>query len=177
MTFAAFHPAANGKQVAHAYRRAQEYVESLQLHVKEQKNALFVGLCGVGKTHLSCAILNAARAEGVGCLLAGGNELFQALFDSKFDERILRQAIEVELLCLDDLNKMQKREDGSYQKTTLFTLLNQRPIARRPVIITANNHDGWKQWLHEAVLSRLFGNVEAIGVQGRDYRIMGHGRL
>src|SRR5258708_11921565 len=104
MTFASFNPVANGDQVAHAYRRAQDYARSLHEHVTEQKNALFVGPYGVGKTHLACAILNAARAQGIGCLFAGGNELFQALYDSNFDERILRQAIEIPLLCLDDLD-------------------------------------------------------------------------
>ena len=178
MTFSTFAPLANGDQVAHAYHRAQEYARSLHTHVTGQKNVLFVGPYGVGKTHLACAILNAARAAGIGCLFAGGNELFQALYDSNFDEHLLRQAIETPLLCLDDLDKMQKKADGSYQKTILFTILNQRHLARRPVMLTANADDDWKQWLHEAVLSRLFGHVEAIGMKGQDYRMVrasGHG--
>lgn len=176
MTFASFDPRANGEQVARAYQRAQNYANALQACVTASKNVLFVGPYGVGKTHLACAILNAARATGVECLFAAGNELFQALYDSAFDERLLRQAIEVPLLCLDDLDKLQKKEDGSYQKTTLFTLLNQRHLARRPVILTANTQDDWKVWLHEAILSRLFGQVEAIGMQGRDYRMMSSSR-
>jgi DNA replication protein DnaC len=171
MTFASFDPTANGEQIALAYRRALHYAMSLQECTTGQKNALFVGPYGVGKTHLVCSILNALRAADIACLFVSGNDLFQALYASDFDERILRQAIETPLLCLDDLDKLQKKADGSYQKTILFTLLNQRHLARRPVILTANADDDWKAWLHEAVLSRLFGHVEAIGMKGQDHRM------
>jgi DNA replication protein DnaC len=67
---------------------------------------------------------------------------------------------------------MQRKEDGSYQKSTLFTLFNERDKAHRPVIITANKDDDWKPWLHEAILSRLFGRAEVIALQGQDYRLL-----
>src|SRR5690348_14900470 len=148
MTFATFDPRANGEHVALAYKRARGYAETLKAQVEGQKNGLFIGPLGVGKTHLACAVLNTVRMAGIGCLFASGNELFQALYDRDFDERILRQATETPLLCLDDLDKMQVREDGSYQKSTLFTLLNARYVAKKPTIITANADDDWKQWMH-----------------------------
>lgn len=178
MTFLSFDPRGNGESVATAYRRARGYADLLKAQVQGQKNGLFIGPLGVGKTHLACSALNELRAQGIGCLFASGNELFQALFDS-FDsdekEHILKQATEIDVFCLDDLSQMQKREDGSYQKTTLFTIFNQRYIARRPTIITASDDKEWREWLHPAILSRLFGRdrVEAIGMQGRDYRMMG----
>lgn len=177
MTFESFHPNANSREVAMAYRKARGYAEILKGQIEGQRNGLFVGPFGVGKTHLACATLNTVRRAGIGCLFASGNELFQALYDSNFDESILHDATTIPLLCLDDLDKMQQKDDGSYQKTTLFTLLNQRYVAHKPTIITANADEDWRKWLHPAVLSRLFGKgkVEAIGMQGQDYRMIGGG--
>lgn len=180
MTFANFDPRANGQDVGDAYRKARGYADALTQQVIGQKNALLIGPYGVGKTHLACAIMNQARRAGVGCLLASGNELFQRIFESDFDESYLKKATEVDVLCLDDLDKMQVKkmqdgENGSYQKTTLFTLLNARYVAKKPTIVTANADEDWRKWLHPAVLSRLFGKgkVEAMAMQGRDFRMIG----
>jgi DNA replication protein DnaC len=175
LTFAAFQPQANGREVAMAYRQARGYAEMLKGQIERQKNGLFIGPLGVGKTHLACAVMNDVRMAGIKCLFASGNELFQALFDSDFDAGILKQAAETDLLCLDDLDKMQVVKDGSYQRSALFSLLNQRYVAHKPVIITANIDDDWRKWMHPAVLSRLFGKdrVETIAMPGRDYRMIG----
>jgi DNA replication protein DnaC len=175
MTFATFNPNANGQSVLKSYRRAKGYAELLRSQVSGQMNATITGPYGVGKTHLAVAVLNHVRVAGIGCLFASGNEFFQALFGSDFDESIIKRATDIPVLCLDDLDKMQVVKDGSYQKSTLFTLFNARYIAKRPVIITANVDDDWRQWVHPAVISRLFGKgkVEAISMVGEDYRMMG----
>lgn len=172
MTFVSFQPNANGKDVAQAYRKARSYAEALKSQVEGQISAVLLGQYGVGKTHLACAIINAARACGISCLFVSGNQLFQALYARDFDESIIQRAIDVPLLCFDDLDKMQVKGDGSYQKTTLFNLFNQRYLAKRPCIITTNAEDDLRQWLHGAVLSRLFGNAETISMSGADFRLL-----
>ncbi len=172
LTFSSFNPQANGQSVIEAHRRARDYAHALKEQVAGRKNVLLLGSYGIGKTHLACAILNEARLAGIGCLFVSGNEFFQRLYDSHFDERLLQQAIETPLLCLDDLDKMQRKEDGSYQKSTLFTLFDRRYLAHRPMIITANKDDDWQPWLHASILSRLFGHAEVIGMQGQDYRLV-----
>lgn len=173
MTFATFKPNANGKSVAQAYKQARAYADLLK--TDSPRSAVLIGPYGIGKTHLACAIMNEVRSAGVASLFVSGNELFQAIYDHDFDESILKRAIETPLLCMDDLDKMQIKDDGSYQKSTLFTLFNQRYLAHRPVIITANEEDDWQRWLHKAVLSRLFGSAEFIAMNGSDYRMAQHG--
>lgn len=177
-TFASFDPRGNGESVAVAYKRSRAYAESLKGQIIGGKNGLFIGPLGVGKTHLAAATLNVLRMAGLKCLFAGGNELFQALFDSDFDESILKSAGEADVFCLDDMDKMQKKADGSYQRSTLFDLLNKRYLAKKPTIITANEDKEWREWMHPAILSRLFGRdkVEAIALQGRDFRMIGGGK-
>lgn len=177
MTFTSFNPRANGESVAQAYKRARGYAEVLKAQIIGGKNGLFIGPLGVGKTHLAAATLNVLRMAGYKCLFAGGNELFQALFDSDFDESILKDAIEADIFCLDDMDKMQQKKDGTYQRSTLFDLLNKRYLAKKPTIITSNEANDWRQWMHPAILSRLFGRdkVEAIAITGRDYRMMAGG--
>lgn len=171
-TFATFEPGANGVSVAKAYRQARALADKLRRQDEEESyNAVFLGPPGVGKTHLACAVLNAVREAGIPCLFASGNQLFQSLFDSGFDAQagILRRAVETPVLCLDDLDKMHLREDGSYQRSTLFDLLNARDLAERPTIVTANRTGEWN-FIHESMVSRLFGSAEIIKVDGEDFR-------
>lgn len=170
LSFATFRSKANGQSVAMACKQANDYALQVKCAPKGQKNLLFLGPYGVGKTHLACATLNEVRSNGVGCLFVAGNQLFQAIYSSGFDESILRKAIETPLLCFDDLDKLQIKDDGSFQKTTLFTLFNERYLAKRPTIITANAVSDWEQWLHGAVISRLLGGSVVVHMTGQDYR-------
>lgn len=170
-TFDLFDPQANGRWITRAYQQARNYAESLKVPGAVYNNCLFIGPCGTGKTHLACAICNAAGEAGIGCLFVSGDELFQRLYAANFDRQIFQQAIEIDVLCLDDLDKMQQTEDGSFQKAQLYTLFDQRYKAGRPTIITANKDDDWRPWLLEASISRLFEHREAIRMQGQDYRL------
>lgn len=173
MAFENFAPQANGPEVRQGFRRARIYAAVLREGTTNARSVLFLGPYGVGKTHLACAILNTARTLGIPCLFMSGNMFFQRLYSSGFDESYLDQAITTDILCLDDLDKMQIKEDGSYQKTTLFTLFDQRYLAGKPTIITANKGEGWKQWLDGSVISRLLGSGEVIEMVGQDYRLLG----
>jgi DNA replication protein DnaC len=173
--FDAFDSGANGVSVAQAYRHARSLADKLcrQEDDEDTYNIIFLGPCGIGKTHLACALLNAVREAGIPCLFASGNQLFQALFDSGFDSQvgILRKAMETPLLCLDDLDKMHLRDDGSYQRSTLFDIFNARDLAERPTIVTANKTDEWDLYVHPSLVSRLFGAAEIIRMDGADFRL------
>ena len=176
MTFETFRARANGASVAAAAHDALDYAKQLigSMQPIGMRNAVLVSdTFGVGKTHLAAAILNEARRAGVPCLFCAGNDFFQAIYNANMDAAIIQAAIEVPLLCLDDLDKMQAKEDGSYQKSTLFTLFNERDLAKKPTILTANETEDWRKWVHGAVLSRLFGRAMVIEMAGQDYRLFG----
>jgi len=172
MTFTTFRPKANGESVQQACKRAIDYALRVKCDPVGQQNFLLIGPYGNGKTHLAAAIMNEARSNGVACLWITGNRLFQALYERNFDEDILKQAIDVPLLCFDDLDKIQaKKDDDSYQRATLFTLFNDRHLAKRPTIITSNSKD-WGKYLDPALISRFKGRAEAVAVMGDDYRLI-----
>jgi DNA replication protein DnaC len=169
MTFETFHSAYQPE----AYREACEFARQTSVNLAEQPNILMVGSNGTGKTHLVAAILNELRFSYCTCLFTTVPHLFSVLYSASFERKtqILAQAAQASLLCLDDLDKLHVREDGgTYQKQTLFELVNQRYLAHKPTLITTNAQDGLHPWLDKATLSRLFSNIRGIKMDGQDYR-------
>lgn len=155
-----------------AYNRSLNWSDMVHREPTSQPNVLSIGSFGTGKTHLASASLNYLRERGIVCLFATAPDLFDALYAANFDakEHIIGDAAACQVLCLDDLDKLHVKEDGTYQKDMLFKLLNKRYLAHKPTIITTNARADLDRWLDRAVISRLFGNVLAIKVDGQDYR-------
>lgn len=123
-----------------------------------------MGNYGVGKTHLSAAILNEIRAAGIPCLCTTVPDLFNAIYAADFEEKesTIRQASTTQVLLLDDLDKLHIKQSqapgerpGTYQKEKLFEILNSRYVAKLPTMITTNERDDLERWLGKAVLSRF----------------------
>jgi DNA replication protein DnaC len=173
--FALFKPEENGPAIEKAYWQARDYASTVIKKTIGHRSCLLIGPCGTGKTHLGCAICNAARNAGIGSLFVDASSFFPKLYAKKFAEDVLQQMIEVPILLLDDLDKMQRIDDGSFQRSIIHTLFDQRYKAHRPSIITANKDDSWEQWLDKSDRSRLFYGqemAEFISTQGQDYRIL-----
>jgi DNA replication protein DnaC len=183
MTFQSFQRLANGPNVKEAAIVARKYAlectEAGSAH--GLRNLIFIGPVGVGKTHMAASIVQEARLAGIECLYATGNDLFDALYASNHDPSIMQQAIAAGILVLDDMDKIQKRpperyEDGTcfnFQDSKLYTLFNERMLAKRPTLITANRMKGWQAWLDDSLVSRLLKTGQVVEVDGQDYRLMG----
>jgi len=169
MTFATFKP----DYQPEAHREASEYALQARADLARRPNLLLAGSNGTGKTHLAAAILNELRFSHCTCLFTTVPHLFSVLYAASFERKtqIIAQASQASLLCLDDLDKLHMREDGgTYQKQILFELVNQRYLGHRPTLITTNAQDGLHLWLDRAALSRLFGNICGLKMDGQDYR-------
>lgn len=103
---------------------------------------LFVGPCGVGKTHLAVGILHSLVAEkGVKGRFVDCKELLKEIQNSyaassEYTERqVLRPALDAEVLVLDELGAARRTD---WVSDMVEHLLNMRYNDRKTTIITTN---------------------------------------
>lgn len=158
---------------------------------------LFVGPCGVGKTHLAVAILHALITErGVGGRFVDCKELLKAIQNSysanneQTERQVLRPALEAEVLVLDELGAARRTD---WVSDMIEHLLNMRYNDRKTTIITTNlpyasagaaatgireatRQETLGDRIGERMLSRLGEMCVVVEMDGPDYRKSGVGR-
>jgi DNA replication protein DnaC len=145
--------------------------------IRDRRNLIITGPCGVGKTWLACALAQKACRENVTVLYKRLPRMFAELEighgDGRFP-RVFRSLTRVDLLILDDwgperLNASQRRDlmeivDDRYETgSTLIT--SQLPI------------DAWHDIIAEptfadAILDRLVHNAYKLDLDGQSMRKM-----
>jgi DNA replication protein DnaC len=160
---------------------ARAYVDAYPI---QEAGLLFLGPCGVGKTHLAVAILRALVVEkGVAGLFYDFRDLLKEIQSSwnpisqSSETEVLRPVLLAELLVLDDMGAGKPSE---WVKETLAHIINQRYNDKRATIFTSNFMDAYdtthpsEDTLEERIgtrlRSRLFEMCKVVIVQGEDYR-------
>ncbi len=189
------------KSLRHALLRAERFAEDYPL---DRTGLLFVGPVGVGKTHLSVAILQELIVKkGIKCLFYEYGELLAevkhsyspAISTTELD--VLRPILEAEVLVLDELGAQRVSE---WVWDTVSHILNTRYNANLTTIITTNFPDLPPKNSDEAVdmfskakravrvetlgdritermRSRLHEMCRKVEMEGDDYRIAFNGTL
>ena len=158
---------------------ARKFVEEWKIR---DRGLLFVGPVGVGKTHLSVAILKTLIEDygvrGLFCDFSDLLERIQATFsrtnpDSADD--VLAPYREAELLVLDELGA---RRPTDWVRDVLYGLINTRYNRQRLTIVTSNYSDAPARAGEETlemrigamVRSRLYEMCDLVVLDGLDYR-------
>ena len=141
-----------------------------------QKNLLFTGRAGTGKTFMSSAIAHSAVNKGYSVLYQTSPLLMDMIIEAKFsgykDETKKEQynrVFDVDLLIIDDLGT----ETLSNSKfTELFNIINTRLLKDKKTIISTNLtlQDLAVQY-DDRVMSRLIGNYTICRFFGDDIRL------
>jgi DNA replication protein DnaC len=168
----------NGSQLGafnHAYRLAREYPAV-------SRGLLFMGTCGVGKTHLSVAILRELmEKKGVPCLFYECGSLLKEIQDSynpisqTSELRVLTPVFEAEVLVLDELGATKPTD---WVRDTLMQVINSRYNDRKLTIFTTNyldeRHTEREEILEDRIgvrlRSRLYEMCKTVRIEGEDYR-------
>ena len=106
----------------------------------ESGNLLFVGGTGLGKTFLSACISQVVTDRGYSVHYEPATHLFTKLEQAKFspNEENRREAAQIgdcDLLIVDDLGTEMP---GQFVTAALYSLLNDRMIERKPILISTN---------------------------------------
>jgi DNA replication protein DnaC len=173
-----YYPAPNNgsqlKAFNYAFRLVREYPAV-------ERGLLFMGTVGVGKTHLSVAILRGLIEKGVPCLFYEFGSLLKEIQDSynsvsKTSEmKVLAPIYQTEVLVLDELGASKPTD---WVRDTMMQVINTRYNDRKLTIFTTNYLDARRQPADETLedrigvrlRSRLYEMCKTVQIEGEDYR-------
>ncbi|MEW5800513.1 MAG: ATP-binding protein [bacterium] len=176
---------ADGKQVSAAIAKdAAECFIRQYPHQLQQKGILFMGSCGVGKTHLAVAIVRELiEKKGIPCLFYDFRDLLkeiQASYDqqSQISElSILEPVLSAEVLLLDELGAAKVTD---WMRDTLTYILNTRYNEDLSTLITSNwldvkrkdkeGEETLEERIGTRLRSRLYEMCKVYEIIGDDFR-------
>lgn len=178
--FATYKPAKGTNQDA-ALMIARKYAEDYPAFPDGAKGLLFIGPCGVGKTHLAVAILQEILLRrSMPALFVDLNDLYReirstygrsSVEETEYD--ILTPLVEAPLLLIDELGCVA----SPWAQDTLHYLVSQRYNEQRPTLCTTNYLDGpaagevsLEDRIGTRTRSRLYEMCKTVEINGPDHR-------
>ncbi len=140
-----------------------------------EKNLLFTGRTGLGKTFLSSAIANELLKMGKTVLYQTASVLLDTIINYKLGKSnisidIYNHLLNVDLLIIDDLGT---EGTNNMKLVELFNLLNTRLLNNKKTIISTNLklQDIFETY-DERIISRIIGNYNICYFFGEDIRLL-----
>jgi DNA replication protein DnaC len=146
-----------------------------------ERGLLFTGPVGVGKTHLSVAILHALIEKGVSCLFYEFGTLLKEI-QSSYDEtsrtselKVLDPIFNADVLVLDELGASKTTD---WVRDTMMQVIGTRYNDKKLTIFTTNYSDTRRKEIEETLedrvgvrlRSRLYEMCRTVVITGEDYR-------
>ncbi|MGB8506928.1 MAG: ATP-binding protein [Pyrinomonadaceae bacterium] len=173
-----YYPAkGNGSQLKafnYAFRLVREYPAV-------DRGLLLIGPVGVGKTHLSVAILRGLMDKGVPCMFSEFGSLLKKIQDSynpisqNSEMRVLAPVYQAEVLVLDELGASKPTD---WVRDTMMQIIGNRYNDKKLTIFTTNYLDTRRAPTDESLedrigtrlRSRLYEMCKTVVIDGEDYR-------
>ncbi len=145
--------------------------------VEDKANVIFLGLVGLGKTHLATALAYSACQRGMSVLFTNTIDVINTLSVAQKRGTLkvdLRKYTTHSLLVLDEQGYLPIDQHGA---DLLFQVISGR-YERGSMIITTNK--AFKQWasifngdatITSAVLDRVLHHAETVVIEGASYRM------
>ena len=155
----------------------RKYADGFDVFLRENVGIVLHGPVGTGKTFLASCICNRVIEKGFSALFFNLGQVAQKSVSIKETEReAAKEAImEPDLIVLDDLGVERRSE---YMDEAIYTVVNTRYMANKPVIFTTNRRtsdfEDPKDERQKRIFSRIVGMCDFVPVEGKDMRIGEH---
>jgi DNA replication protein DnaC len=162
-----------------AFGEAQRLIRDY--HAGSDRGLVFMGPVGVGKTHLSVAILQGLIENGVPCLFYEFGSLLKEIQDSynpvskNSELKVLAPVYQAEVLVLDELGASKPTD---WVRDTMMQIINTRYNDKKLTVFTTNYLDTRRAPSDETLedrigvrlRSRLYEMCKTVMLEGEDYR-------
>lgn len=155
----------------------REYLERIQSldFVKENRNLIFIGNSGTGKTHLAIAAGVSACENGYSVLFRTAAGLINDLKEAKNELRLSKlekKFRKIDLVIIDELGYISFDEEGA---ELLFQFLALRYEHKATIITTNLTFSDWIQVFHDkaitaAILDRITHHAMILNMSGQSFR-------
>ncbi len=166
------------KRMTAILKLCKEYVNSF--NPQNSQNLLFMGAPGLGKTHLTLAIVSGVVDKGFIPFYGPAENLFTLISNERFtgeNKGSYQSMLGCDLLVIDDLGTEYSNE---FSKSMLYNLINSRLLSKKPTIINTNlTMKEIADRYGERIASRLIGGYNAnkfIGVDVRQQKFLEENR-
>lgn len=143
--------------------------------IRDKRNLMITGPCGVGKTWLACALAQSACRDGMTVLYKRTPRLFDELElahgDGRFP-RLFKALTKAQLLILDDWGPDRP---NTSQRRDLMEIVEDRYQAGATIITSQLPVSTWHDVIGEptfadAILDRLVHNAYRLELEGQSFR-------
>lgn len=163
--------------IANIKKIAEHFIENFD--DPEEKNLLFIGNTGLGKTFLSNCIASELLKSNKTILYQSASSMLDSIIDYKFgkedsSDNIYRNTLTVDLLIIDDLGT---ENINSLKFAELFNIINTRLLNQnnhitKTIISTNLSMENLFKNYDERIVSRLVGYYNICRFFGDDIRFM-----
>jgi DNA replication protein DnaC len=173
-----YQPSKEDPSQLRAYNYAHTLVRDYPL---ADRGILYMGESGVGKTHLSVAILRALIEKGIDCRFYEYRSLLKEIQRSynpntnTSEMEVLAPLFECEVIVLDELGAAKPTQ---WVQDTIGLIINSRYNEKKLTILTTNYLDQRQTSMDETLedrigarlRSRLYQMCKTVLIEGEDYR-------
>lgn len=170
-----FYPDSEGENGVNPRRKMAAVLNLCREYAKgfsdKSENLLFLGDSGLGKTHLTLAIVSDVLEKGFDVIYGSAYNLLSAVEKEHFSKEggdSYETMLAADLLVIDDLGT---EFTSAYTLSVLYNLINSRLLAKKPTIINTNlSLCEIEKRYTPRIASRLIGCYTAKKFFGRDVR-------